>query len=171
MNTSANSAKSIFLQTVELATASERQTYLDTQCGADADLRREVEDLLRHHGDVGTFLESFPTAVFESADHLRTIAPQTPSLRFLTPSTRPDSLGRLGHYEVLEVVGSGGMGVVLKAFDEKLHRIVAIKAMGQTLAAVAAARRRFVREAQAAAAVNHDNVIDIYEVDESGPVP
>src|SRR4029453_15528255 len=48
---------------------------------------------------------------------------------------------------------------------------VAIKAMGQTLAAVAAARRRFVREAQAAAAVNHDNVIDIYEVDESGPVP
>ena len=96
---------------------------------------------------------------------------QPPSLEFLTPSSRADSLGRLGHYEILEVVGSGGMGIVLKAFDEQLHRIVAIKAMTATLAASATGRQRFVREAQAAAAVNHDNVVDIYAVEETGPVP
>ena len=63
------------------------------------------------------------------------------------------------------------MGIVLKAFDEQLHRIVAIKAMTPSLAASGTGRQRFVREAQAAAAVNHDNVVDIYAVEEAGPVP
>jgi hypothetical protein len=171
MSTPPTSAKAIFLQALELTTATERQAYLDTRCGNDADLRCEVEELLRHHSDVRSFLESPPTAVAESADKLRTLAPQAPSLGFLMPSTRADSLGRLGHYEILEIVGSGGMGVVLKALDEQLHRIVAIKAMGQSLAASATARQRFFREAQAAAAVNHDNVVDIYAVEESGPIP
>src|SRR5262249_39006409 len=95
----------------------------------------------------------------------------TPSLEFLTPSDQPGSLGQLGRYEILEVVGSGGFGSVLKALDEKLHRIVAIKVLFPALAASAAARKRFAREAQAAAAVNHENVVHIYEVEESGPVP
>jgi serine/threonine protein kinase len=72
---------------------------------------------------------------------------------------------------VLEVVGRGAMGVVLRAFDDKLHRVVAIKALAPALATTGAARQRFVREAQAAAAVTHDNVIDIHAVEDAGPVP
>ena len=101
-------------------------------------------------------------AVSEGEDHL---------LDFLAPPAKPGHLGRLGHYEVLAVVGRGGMGVVLRAFDEKLHRVVAIKAMAPQLATNGMARKRFVREAQAAAAITHENVIDIHAVDDDGPVP
>lgn len=151
MSTSRASAKSIFLQAVELPTASERQAYLDTQCGADADLRRDVDALLQYHGEVGSFLESPPTVVAQSAEQLRTNVPQSPSLGFLQPSSRADSPCRLGRHEVLEVVGSGGMGVVLKAFDEQLQRVVAIKALADSLASNEHARRRFIREGRAAA--------------------
>jgi eukaryotic-like serine/threonine-protein kinase len=50
-------------------------------------------------------------------------------LPFLTPSTKPGHLGRLDHYEVHSVIGKGGFGVVLKGFDERLHRVVAIKVL------------------------------------------
>ena len=73
-------------------------------------------------------------------------------------------LGRLGTYEVVGVVGSGGMGVVLKAFDAALNRYVAIKVLAPHLGNSGAARKRFSREAQAAAAVVHDNVMEIYGV-------
>jgi WD40 repeat protein len=92
-------------------------------------------------------------------------------LAFLAPSEKPGALGRLGHYEVLEVIGRGGMGVVLKAFDEVLHRVVAIKVMAPQLATSATARKRFVREAQAAAAVRNEHVIDIHAVEEAKDVP
>src|SRR5262249_20984681 len=84
---------------------------------------------------------------------------------------KPGSLGRLDHYEILELVGKGGMGVVLRAFDEKLHRVVAIKVLAPFLASSGTARQRFVREAQAAAAVTHDHVIDIHAVEDGGPLP
>jgi WD40 repeat protein/serine/threonine protein kinase len=87
------------------------------------------------------------------------------ALGFLSPSNEPNALGRIGHYEVLEVVGRGGMGVVLKAFDTSLRRVVAIKVLAAHLARRAAARRRFVREAQAAAAVSHDHVVTIHAVE------
>ncbi len=93
------------------------------------------------------------------------------SLNFLAPAQKAGALGRLGHYEVLEVIGRGGMGVVLKAFDEKLHRVVAIKAMLPQLATSATARQRFVREAQAAAAIRNEHVIDIHAVEEVGGLP
>src|SRR5262245_38474295 len=82
---------------------------------------------------------------------------------FLEPGTRPGSLGRLGHYEVLEVLGEGGFGIVLKAFDEKLQRLVALKVLGPQLVGNATARGRFVREARAAAAVNCRYVVSTYE--------
>jgi serine/threonine protein kinase len=69
-------------------------------------------------------------------------------------------------HEILEVVGSVGMGVVLKAFDEQLQRVVAIKALADSLASNEYARRRFVREGRAAAAIRDDHVIGIYGVDE-----
>ena len=94
------------------------------------------------------------------------------ALSFLQPSEKPGSLGRLAHYEVLEVLGNGGFGIVLQAFDEKLHRVVAIKVMAPHLAATSAARKRFVREARSAAAVRHENVVAIYAVEEQPhPLP
>lgn len=85
-------------------------------------------------------------------------------LGYLEPSSRPDSLGRLDHYEVLEVIGQGAFGTVLKAFDEQLHRVVAIKVMSVELAATSPARKRFSREARASAKVRHENVVSIYNV-------
>ena len=90
---------------------------------------------------------------------------------FLAPSDDPQKLGRLGPYEIAEVVGSGGMGVVLKGFDSTLNRYVAIKVLAPHLASSGAARRRFAREAQAAAAVVHEHVIAIHAVDVAGGLP
>jgi serine/threonine protein kinase len=92
------------------------------------------------------------------------------SLAFLQPSTRPGSLGRLGHNEVLEVLGKGGFGIVVRAFDESLHRVVAIKVLSPQLATASPARKRFLREARASARVRHANVVQIYAVEEQ-PLP
>jgi WD40 repeat protein/biopolymer transport protein ExbD len=93
------------------------------------------------------------------------------SLAFLDPSDRPGYLGRLGTYEVTEVIGRGGFGIVLKAFDPALHRFVAIKVLAPQLATSAAARKRFAREAQAAAAISHEHVVSIFAVDETKGLP
>jgi serine/threonine-protein kinase len=93
------------------------------------------------------------------------------SLTFLSPSEDPAHLGRLGHYEVLGVIGRGGMGLVLQAFDPALKRTVAIKVLAPQLALSAPGRKRFIREAQAAAAVNHENVVTIHAVDEANGLP
>ena len=99
-------------------------------------------------------------------------ADHDPSLTdFLSPPQADDELGRLGKYRILKVLGHGGMGVVYKAEDPKLQRNVAIKAMLPALAASASARQRFLREAQAMAAVKHDHIVTIYQVDEERGVP
>jgi serine/threonine protein kinase/Leucine-rich repeat (LRR) protein len=105
----------------------------------------------------------------ETADRKRSENVES-ALSFLLPSDMQDSLGRLAHYEVLEVLGNGGFGTVVKAFDEKLHRLVAIKLMSPLLAVTTAPRKRFVREARTAAAVRHENVIAIYAVEDE-PIP
>ena len=91
-------------------------------------------------------------------------------LGFLQPPTRSDSLGRLGHYEVLQVIGKGGFGVVLRTFDEVLQRVVAVKVMSPKLATTSPPRKRFLREARNAGGVHHDNVVQIYAVEEK-PIP
>lgn len=93
------------------------------------------------------------------------------SLDFLDSSDSPEYLGRLGTYEVTEVVGQGGMGIVLKAHDPALNRFVAVKVMSPQLASSATARKRFLREAQAAAAVSHDHVVTIHAVNETHKLP
>jgi serine/threonine-protein kinase len=93
------------------------------------------------------------------------------SLDFLSQASHPEMLGRLGRYDIERVIGTGGMGVVLKAFDTELHRVVAIKVLAQHLASNGSARRRFSREAQAAAAVLHPNVIPIYNVEQDDELP
>ena len=94
-----------------------------------------------------------------------------PSLSFLLPPKEPGHLGRFDEFEVLGLVGRGGMGVVLKALDEDLRRVVAIKVMAPQLAANATARRRFQREGQAAAAVSHDHIVTIHGVAEANGLP
>ncbi len=86
-------------------------------------------------------------------------------------SDSPGAMGRLGEYVVTEVVAQGGMGVVLKGFDPKLRRDVAIKVLAPYLAGDAVARQRFAREGRAAAAVHHENVITIHAVNEVNGVP
>ena len=93
------------------------------------------------------------------------------TLEFLTPSDWPDSLGRLGAYEIKGYLGRGGMGVVLKAFDPVLRRNVAIKVLSAALASSGSARQRFLREARAAAAVVHPHVVGVYSVVESAGQP
>ena len=80
-------------------------------------------------------------------------------------------LGQLGGYEVSGVVGAGAMGVVLKASDKSLDRTVAIKVLSPHLASNGAARKRFAREAKAAAAVLHPNVIAIHGVSNDQSLP
>lgn len=91
--------------------------------------------------------------------------------RLLGPTDDPHMLGRIGAYEVAGVIGRGGMGIVLKAFDANLDRFVAIKMLAPHLALSGAARQRFVREGKAAAAVVDDHVMPVYAVDEWNGVP
>ena len=91
-------------------------------------------------------------------------------LDFLEPSQRPGSLGRLGHYEVLEVLGKGGFGIVFRAFDDVLQRVVAVKVLAPQMAATSPARKRFLREARASAQVRHENVVQVHAVEEE-PLP
>jgi serine/threonine-protein kinase len=90
---------------------------------------------------------------------------------WLDPTDDPQFIGRFGGYEILGVIGHGGMGVVLKGFERSLNRYVAIKVLAPSLATSGAARKRFAREAQAAAAVLHENVIAIHRVADSHDLP
>ena len=76
----------------------------------------------------------------------------------------------LSHYRLVEKIGEGGMGVVWKALDTKLNRHVAIKVLRTELTADPDRRRLFLREARAAAAVTHPNIVTIHEVDEAGGI-
>jgi serine/threonine protein kinase len=91
--------------------------------------------------------------------------------QILAPAQAKDELGRLGPYRVLRVLGRGGMGVVLLAEDIQLRRRVALKCILPTTSGSGEARKRFLREARAAAAIDHDNVVTIYHVGEDRNVP
>ncbi len=92
-------------------------------------------------------------------------------LDFLAAPSHPELLGRLGRYEIEQVIGAGGMGIVLKGFDAELNRPVAIKVLAPHLAHSGAARQRFAREARAAAAVVHEHVVAIHNVESEQEVP
>jgi len=92
-------------------------------------------------------------------------------LDFLAPAEQPDELGRLGDYRVLKVLGVGGMGMVFKAEDIRLGRLVALKVMRPGIAAKRDAKSRFLREARATAALSHDHVVQIHQVGEDRGIP
>jgi WD40 repeat protein len=87
------------------------------------------------------------------------------SLDFLQAAEAPDALGRLGHFDVTEVIGRGGMGVVLKGFDSHLQRFVALKVLSPRLANNDIARKRFCRESRIAASITHENVVAVHQVE------
>ena len=94
------------------------------------------------------------------------VEPNEPStaklLDLLGPTDDSNMLGRIGPYEIIGLLGQGGMGAVFKGFDRSLNRFVAIKMLLPHLAASGAARKRFAREGQAVAAVVDDHVMAIH---------
>jgi len=117
---------------------------------------------------------SSPTEIVEptiqSGAH-KTVITDLSQIAFLRPPRGPDEIGRLGGYRVLKKLGEGGMGIVFEAEDIQLKRRVALKVMKPQVAANERHRQRFIREAQAAAAVEHDNICPIYQVGEDHDVP
>lgn len=140
----------LFAAAAELAPA-DRAAFLDHECGGDAALRRDLASLLVAHDQTG--------AVDRLAQDV--VAPAMAPLRSQTAI----QAGRVvSHYVVLDVLGAGGMGVVCRARDERLHRLVALKFLPPHLVADEAAKTRFMLEARAAAALEHPNVCTIYEI-------
>jgi eukaryotic-like serine/threonine-protein kinase len=176
------SEREIFLAAIEITDLQHRADYVDKACGADADLRIQVEELLKTHEQTSQFLEKpaagpahEQTVLTDSSDaddtpHRADSSGETEFRSYLEPATRSGWLGRLSHYEIEEILGRGAFGIVAKAFDEKLHRVVAIKLLNPELASTSPPRKRFLREARTAAAVTHENIVAIYAVEEE-PIP
>jgi serine/threonine protein kinase len=146
------SVEGIFLVALSKS-GSERDAFLGVQC-VDSSQRQRVEALLLAYEQAGNFLQK-PAVAAEA----------TPIGQYLEQCALPGTLGKLGPYEILEEIGRGGMGVVFRAHDPKLQRIVAVKALAPELARLPSARQRFLREARAAAAVSHPHVVTIFAVE------
>ena len=126
------SERSIFLNALDREDPADRAAYLDEACAGRPELRQRIERLLQAQVE-GSFLEVTAPEQLAKAEE---------ALPFLAPPREPGGLGRLDHYEVLEVVGRGATGVVLKARDNKLQRIVALKVLAPRLAASRSATSR-----------------------------
>ena len=141
--------KEILYPALEMG-STERSFFLDEKCGDDAELRLEVESLLAAHHHAGERFES-------------------PAVELMAPvvsdEERDGMVGRsLGHYEIVEKLGAGGMGEVYLAHDGNLHRKVALKILPAFFTQDPDRLRRFQQEARAASALNHPNILTIYEV-------
>jgi eukaryotic-like serine/threonine-protein kinase len=129
-----------------------RADYLVVACAGDEELRREVESLLDAHSD--------------SASFLSTLALEVAAQR-LAGEHQVSLIGKqLGTYQVISVLGIGGMGEVYLARDERLQRKLALKLLPPHFTRIADRVRRFEREARAASALNHPNIITIYDIGE-----
>ena len=128
----------------------ERVAFLNSICGSDAELRREVEELLKAH--------------HESQDFIETVAVEVAAKNFAAAQVTQAVGRQIGSYEIDSLLGAGGMGEVYLAHDAKLNRRVALKLLPAHFAADAERLRRFKREAQAISALNHPNIVTIHDI-------
>lgn len=156
-------------------TARQEQEYLQ-HLDACASCRERLEAIAGSR-DLWTEVREFlapeaPLEALAEAEDTRELSlPVRQVIQSLQPTDDPRSMGRVDNFEITGVVGSGAMGVVLKANDTSLDRVVALKVMNPALAASGTARSRFAREAKAAAAVHHPNVLAIHGVRTSVDLP
>lgn len=131
-----------------------RAAFLDSACGGDDELRSELESLLVAHARSENFIEAPAMEVAAKAAARRAVTSEVGR--------------RVGPYRILSLLGAGGMGEVYLAEDAKLNRRVALKLLPAEFTEDAARVRRFEREARAASALNHPNIVTIHEVAEAG---
>jgi serine/threonine-protein kinase len=132
--------------------AADRSKFISSACGDDAELRREVESLLKAHEHAGSFI---------AEPALRSAA------KLLARDQKSSLIGTtLAHYRIESILGAGGMGEVYLALDAKLNRRVALKLLPASFINYANQLGRFEQEARAASALNHPNIITIYEIGE-----
>jgi serine/threonine protein kinase len=150
----------LFLAALDRPEAADRAAYLDEVCAGDEGLRQRLEELLRAHDATDRLLDQ-PAVQHLAAQELAA------SLDFLEPSEEQGVLGCLGRFQVLEILGRGGMGTVLKARDPDLDRVVALKVIRRERLAHRDGIRRFQREAKAVARLFHSNIVAIYDTAEA----
>ena len=142
--------EALFHQALELNTEA-RAAFLDQNCGTDTELRKEVEGLLESAEQTMDFLQK---PVLHAA---QSIMNNDRNHNLIAPGTE------LAHYKIISMLGAGGMGEVYLAEDQRLRRKVAIKLLTAELTRDERGLRRFEHEAHAASALNHPNIITIYE--------
>src|SRR5262245_23513059 len=132
-----------------------RDAFLAQACAGDEELRREVEELLRHDGTAGGLMQDNALAVAARALEPNELSQTDPQL---VPGQG------IGTYKILALLGRGGMGVVYRARDDRWRLDVAIKVLPASYAHDADRLRRFEQEAYATSSLNHPNILTIHDI-------